>query len=105
MKSKLPKCGFRPLSNYVVVQLDEMPKMSDGGIAIPDVAIKPATEGVVVAAGAGMRRKNGAFVPISVRVGDRVTITGHAQIPIENDGERFVLMREPEILVVHEVEA
>lgn len=98
----LPACGHRPVQNYVVVLLDQVAKETAGGIVLPDVVIKPATEGVVVAVGPGLYRKSGVFVPMSVRVGDRVTVSGMGQTPISHDGVDFKLMREPEILLVHD---
>lgn len=100
--TKLPACGFTPLQNYVVVLLDAVPTESEGGIVLPASSIKPSKEGVVIAVGPGIQRKSGVFSPTQVRVGDRVTVTGQAQTPLEHDGVAFVLMREPEIVFVHE---
>lgn len=97
----LPPCGFVPLQNYVVVLLDSVPTETPGGIVLPESVVKPAKEGVVIAVGPGIQRKNGVFSPTQARAGDRVTVTGQAQTPWHHDGVDFVLMREPEILVVH----
>lgn len=104
MPTTLPACGFRPISNYVVVLLDSVPDKSDGGIIFAEVSIKPATTGVVIAAGEGLVRENGVLVPIGVRPGDRVRVSGYAQTDIEHDGQKFVVMREPEILFVEDDE-
>lgn len=101
-QSKLPPCGFVPLQNYVVVLLDEVPTESEGGIVLPESSIKPSKEGVVIAVGPGIQRKNGVFSPTQVRRGDRVIVTGMGQTPWEHDGVKFALMREPEISVVTE---
>lgn len=98
MKKTIPECGFRPLSNYVVVLLDEVPKETAGGIALPESVIKPSTEGVIVAVGPGVTRSTGVVSPTDLRPGDRVKVSGRAQTPWTHDGIDFAIMRAPEVL-------
>lgn len=97
-----PKCGFAPIQNYVVVLPDPEVAMSPCGIVIPPVAREKVLEGLVVAVGPGVMRKSGVRVPVLARVGQRVTYTIVRHTPFEYDGSTFLIMREPEILVVHE---
>lgn len=99
-KSK-PAFSFRPLTNYVAVILDPVERVTPGGIELPEASIKPSREGEVVAVGPGYFKPGGLFVPTNAKVGDRVTVSGKAQTEMEHEGLSFVLMREPEIMLVH----
>lgn len=92
---------FRPTLNLVLVQPDAPVTQSAGGIALPDAAQEPVVEGVVLAAGPGIHDPRGVFVPISVRPGDRVTYSKIKHREMVQNGVRVLLMREPEIMLVH----
>ena len=68
-----------------------------GGIIIPDTAKEKPQRGTVVAAGNGT--KDEAMV---VKVGDVVLYGKYAGTEIENDGEKYLMMRQSDILAVVE---
>ena len=102
MVTKAIECGFVPLGNFVVVLPDPEVTETPGGLLIPEAARERVCEGIVVAIGPGLVRKNGVHVPMSVRVRDRVTFSPMRHATRDYAGRRFLLMREPEIQLVHE---
>ena len=68
-----------------------------GGIIIPDTAKEKPQRGTVVAAGNGT--KDEAMV---VKVGDVVLYGKYAGTEFENDGEKYLMMRQSDILAVVE---
>lgn len=93
---------IRPLSNYVLVLPDKAPveTVSDGGIIIPPEFAPPVCDGLVCAVGPGVLRNSGVRASMGACVGDRVRFSGKAATEIDRDGKRYLLMREPEVLVV-----
>jgi chaperonin GroES len=96
-----PKAPFEPenldlLDDRVIVKRDDT-ELSEGGLIIPDSARKLG-DATVVAAGPG-RHQNGALVPMSLKVGDRVLIApGVSFYEITSQGKDFVILHESDIL-------
>ena len=73
--------------------------MTRGGIHLPDSAKKETRRGTVVSAGPGVRNKAGdALVPMTVKAGDEVLYGRYAGSDIEFEGEKYIIMRESEVL-------
>lgn len=64
--------SYRPLHDLVIVQFNQSPEKSEGGVFLPDVAQRRPEEGIVVCVGPGNVTYNGNYVPVSVKRGDRV---------------------------------
>ena len=92
----------RPLHDRVIVRrLDEEEK-SAGGIIIPDSAKEKPIQGKVIAAGKGKILENGDVRPLDVKPGDTVIFSTYAGTEITLDGDKFLMMREDDILGVVE---
>jgi len=92
----------RPLHDRVIVRrLDEEEK-SAGGIIIPDTAKEKPIQGKVVAVGKGKILDNGDVRPLDVKAGDTVIFSTYAGTEIKLDGDKFLMMREDDILGVVE---
>ncbi|HKI61242.1 MAG TPA: co-chaperone GroES [Mariprofundaceae bacterium] len=92
----------RPLHDRVIVRrLDEEEK-SAGGIIIPDSAKEKPIQGKVIAAGKGKILENGDVRPLDVKPGDIVIFSTYAGTEIKLDGDKFLMMREDDILGVVE---
>jgi chaperonin GroES len=92
----------RPLHDRVIVRrLDEEEK-SAGGIIIPDSAKEKPIQGKVIAAGKGKILENGDVRPLDVKPGDTVIFSTYAGTEIKLDGDKFLMMREDDILGVVE---
>ncbi|MGR9100630.1 MAG: co-chaperone GroES [Gammaproteobacteria bacterium] len=94
--------NIRPLHDRVVVKRTEEEKVSAGGIMIPDSAADKPSQGKIVAAGKGKLLDNGVWVPLSVKAGDRVLFGKYAGSEIRLGDEKFLVMREDEIMAVLE---
>jgi len=68
--------SIRPTGNRVLIEEDENPAMSAGGIHLPSTArdAKFSVTATVLAVGPGKRLKSGQLVPIPLEKGDRVVL-------------------------------
>src|ERR1700681_3524694 len=90
---------IRPLYDRVVVKrLEEKGSAMQGVLHIPDSAKEKPQEGEVVAVGKGKRLENGTLVPLVVQAGDRILFGKNSGNDIKLDGEKYMIMREDEIL-------
>lgn len=68
-----------------------------GGIIIPDTAKEKPQRGKVVAVGQGTKDE-----PMTLKEGDEVLYGKYAGTELENNGEKFLMMRQSDILAVVE---
>ena len=88
---------FRPLHDRVLVRRVEAEEKTAGGIIIPDSAKEKPQEGVVVAAGNGVRAEDGKVHPLEVKAGDRVLFGKWGGTEIKIGGEDLLMMKESDI--------
>lgn len=88
---------LRPLGDRVLVKRRESEEKTASGLFIPDAAKEKAQSGTVVAVGTG-RRKDGALIPLDVKVNDVVYFSKYAGL----DDDEYVILREDEIFGVIE---
>lgn len=91
----------------ILVKETEPVKFTEGGLEIPDDALKPLNEGYVVRTGKGRLMTNGTLIPLNVREGDRVLFgefSGSATKVNTPSGPLRVL-REDEVLAWWRAEA
>ena len=91
-----------PLDDRVVVEPVEAEEMTAGGIVLPDTAKEKPQRGTVRAVGPGRLLDNGNRADLSVSIGDVVIYGKYSGSDIEVDGEKFVILRESDILGVLE---
>lgn len=97
------KCKIRPLDDRVVCQREEPEGKSKGGILLPDSAKEKPQRAVVLRVGPGAWFKDGGErQPMQVKVGDTVLLTNWAGSEVEHDGEKYLVVRECDILSVVE---
>ncbi|KAJ8716252.1 hypothetical protein PYW08_013537 [Mythimna loreyi] len=89
-----------PLLDRVLIKRAEAITKTAGGIVIPEKAQTKVLHGEVVAVGPGARKDNGDFIPILVKVGDKVLLPeyGGTKVSLENDEKEYHLFRESDIL-------
>ena len=90
--------NVKPLGDRVLVQPLEEKEVKKGGIIIPDTAKEKPQEGTVVAVGTGKLDDNGNKIEFNVKVGDKVLISKYGGTEIKIDGEKYLIMREDDIL-------
>lgn len=93
---------LKPLADRVVVKQTEAEEKTKSGIVLPDSAKEKPTRGKVLAVGAGKLDDNGRPMELSVRVGDEVFYGKYSGTDVEVDSEKFVILRESDILGVLE---
>lgn len=101
----LAKCT--PRGDRVVVQRDiAKNKITNGGILLPDsFANDKQQTGTVWSVGPGRQTPEGKVLPLDLKKGDRVIITGWAGLEINDvmnssKDEEFVLLRDEDIVAV-----
>ena len=93
---------LRPLQDRVIVKQTEAETKTASGIFLPDAAQEKPTKGKVIAVGPGKLDDNGKAMEIPVRVGDTVYYGKYSGTDVEVNGEKFVILRESDLLGVLE---
>jgi chaperonin GroES len=93
---------LKPLQDRVIVKQSEAEEKTASGILLPDAAKEKPTKGKVVAAGPGKADDNGKIHALNVKSGDNVYYGKYSGTDVEVNGEKFVILRESEILGVLE---
>ena len=93
---------LRPLQDRVIVKQTEAEEKTKSGIYLPDAAKEKPTKGKVVSVGPGRLDDNGKPMEIPVRTGDTVYYGKYSGTEVEVDGQKFVILREQDILGVLE---
>ena len=93
---------LRPLQDRVIVKQSEAEEKTKSGILLPDAAKEKPTKGKVVAVGPGKLDDKGKPMEIGLRVGDTVYYGKYSGTDVEVDGQKLVILREPDILGVLE---
>lgn len=103
--------NINPLGDRVVIEPlseEERAKQSKGGILIPDTADKEKPqEGKVIAVGPGKLNEGeigvrGEYLPMSVKVGDRVLFSKYGPNEIKVDDKEYLIAKEEDILAIIE---
>ncbi len=93
---------LKPLGDRVIVKQVEAEEKTKSGIYLPDAAQEKPTKGKVIAVGAGKLDDKGKPMQVGVKVGESVYYGKYSGTDIEVDGEKFVILRESDILGVLE---
>jgi chaperonin GroES len=96
MSAKIKPIGDRVLVKYI----EEEEEQSRGGIIIPDSAKEKPQEAEVIALGTGKKDDKGKVQDFEVKVGDRVLISKYGGTEVKLDDEKYMLVREDDILGV-----
>src|SRR3954465_12277951 len=93
---------LRPLADRVIAKQSEAEEKTKTGILLPTAAKEKPTKGKVIAAGPGKLDDNGKRMELGVKSGDTVYYGKYSGTDVEVDGEKFVILRESDILGVLE---
>ena len=88
--------NIKPLADRVLV-VPAPAEEKVGGIIIPDTAKEKPQRGKVVAVGQGTKDE-----PMVLKEGDEVLYGKYAGTEFENGGEKFLMMRQSDVLAVVE---
>ncbi len=93
---------LRPLDDRVVIKQSEAQEKTTGGIILPDTAKEKPQIGKIVAVGQGKLLDDGKRNKMSVKKNDEVIYAKYIGSDVEIDGEKYVILREDDILGIVE---
>ncbi len=88
---------IKPLADRVLINPTPAEEVTVSGIIIPDSAKEKPLKGTVLATGDGTKEEK-----MVVKEGDTVLYGKYAGTEIEIDGEKYLIMRQSDILAVVE---
>ena len=88
---------IKPLSDRVLIKPAEAEVKTAGGIIIPDSAKEKPLKGTVIATGNGTKDEE-----MLVKAGDTVLYGKYAGTELEAAGEKYLMMRQSDILAIVE---
>lgn len=89
--------SIKPLADRVLVRPAAAEEKTVGGIIIPDTAKEKPLKGEVISAGNGTKDEE-----MIVKAGDNVLYGKYAGTEIELGGEKYLIMRQSDILAIIE---
>ncbi len=87
--------SIKPLADRVLVKAAAAEEKTIGGIIIPDSAKEKPLKGEVIAVGQGTKDEE-----MILKAGDQVLYGKYAGTEIELDGEKFLIMRQSDVLAI-----
>ncbi len=86
---------IQPLADRVLVRPAAAEEKTAGGIIIPDSAKEKPLRGEVLAVGNGTKDEE-----MVLKAGDQVLYGKYAGTELELDGEKFLIMRQSDVLAI-----
>lgn len=93
--------NLKPLLDRIIVASVPEPRVSTGGIHIPETTEPETLYATVIAVGPGLFR-DGVLIPVNVKVGETVMFHSHVGTTFETNGSTVRVIREVDVLVVVE---
>ncbi len=87
--------NLKPLADRVVIKPTPAEEVTMAGIIIPDSAKEKPLKGEVLAVGNGTKDEE-----MVLKVGDNVLYGKYAGTEIELEGEKYLIMRQSDVLAV-----
>lgn len=93
---------LRPLGDRIVVVPIEKEATTPSGIVLPESSKEKPQEGKVIAVGPGTRNEKGERIPMDVKQDDVVLYAKYAGTEIKLNGEKYLILRENDVLAILE---
>lgn len=87
--------NIKPLADRVLIRPTAAEEVTIGGIIIPDTAKEKPLKGEIIAVGNGTKEED-----MILKAGDIVLYGKYAGTEIELEGEKFLIMRQSDVLGV-----
>ncbi|MDE6383282.1 MAG: co-chaperone GroES [Paramuribaculum sp.] len=87
--------NLKPLADRVIILPSAAEEVTVAGIIIPDSAKEKPLKGIVVAVGTGTKDEE-----MVLKEGDTVIYGKYAGNEVEFDGEKYMIMRQSDVLAV-----
>ena len=94
--------NLKPLDDRIVIKQSEAEDKTAGGIILPDSAKEKPLIGKIVAIGPGILLDDGKRAKMSVKKKDEVIYAKYIGSEIEIDREKYVILRESDVLGIVE---
>ncbi len=94
--------NLKPLDDRIIIKQSDAEDKSAGGILLPDSAQEKPQIGKVVATGPGKLLDDGKRAQMSVKKKDEVLYAKYGGSDVEVDGEKYVILRESDVLGIVE---
>ena len=98
----MAKLKIKPLDDRIVVEQASAEEKTAGGIVLPDTAKEKPQRGTVRAVGPGKLLDSGERGDLSVKVGDEVYYGKYTGTEVELNGEKYVILKESDVLGIIE---
>lgn len=87
--------NIKPLADRVLIKAAPAEEKTAGGIIIPDTAKEKPLQGEVLAVGNGTKDEE-----MVLKAGETVLYGKYAGTEVELDGEKYLIMRQSDVLAV-----
>lgn len=87
--------NIKPLADRVLIKAAPAEEKTAGGIIIPDTAKEKPLQGKVLAVGNGTKDEE-----MVLKAGDTVLYGKYAGTEVELEGEKYLIMRQSDVLAV-----
>ena len=92
----------KPLADRVLIKTVEADETTKGGLILAAAAKEKPQIAEVIAVGPGAYDSEGALVPMTVQVGQKVITSKYSGTEIKIDGTEYIIVKESDILAVVE---
>jgi chaperonin GroES len=93
---------IKPLHNHVVIKQQDETETMYGNIIVPDAGKEKPLMGEVVAVGPGIVNMNGALIPNTLEVGQKVSFPSFGGQKLSIGGEDYLIYKEQDIFAILE---
>ena len=94
---------LRPLGDRLIVKAIEQEEVTSGGILLPETAKEKPQMGMVIAIGPGQRDDDGKYIPMDVKVDDRVLFAKYAGTEVKlSEENKLLVLKESDVLAIVE---
>ena len=98
LKKTLSKSLPIPMQDRLIVTKKKPESVSAGGLIIPEMALEKESQGIVVAVGPTVGKKDlSSVIP---KVGDKIFYGEYAGIPLPYEGEEYLIIKENDVLCI-----
>ena len=94
---------IKPILDYILIEPIKEEEKTKSGILLPETAEKERPEqGKIVAVGPGKKDKQGKYISLEVKTGDKVLFTKYGPSEIKVEGKEYLIAKEGDILAILE---
>ncbi len=91
---------IKPLNDYLL--LEKTPSEKKVGSIVLTTEKKSGNVATVVAVGPGKKDEKGNLIAITLKVGDKVVYREYSGTDVEEDGKKYILIKDEDILATIE---